>query len=197
MRLRRRRRCGGWRGRGAAGEVGGVPLVEGGAPVVNVFDFGEGFAGEQVLGVEGGILDAELSHVDTGAVGTVELFGEAEVLKHGVALLEERRGRGERLAGGEGAALREDPGIADGAAGDGDAIDAGSADHVEAVLRCKQVAAAEDGFGGSEVAFHFGQKVPATVADVALDDGTAMDGDGGDAEGERAFDNLKEVITAF
>ena len=101
----------------AAGEVGGVPLIESGAPFVNILDLGEGFADEQVLRVEGGVLDAELSHMNAGAVVTIELFGEAEVLEHRVALLEERGRRGEGLAGGEGAALREDPGIADRAAG--------------------------------------------------------------------------------
>jgi len=180
-----------------AGEIGGVPLVESGAPFIDVFDLGEGFADEQMLGMEGGVFDAELSHVDAGTAGSVELFGKAEVLEHDVALLEERGRRWKGLASGQSPALREDPGVADRAAGDGDAIDAGLVDHVEAVLRGKQVAAAEDRPSRPQVALHFGQEFPAAIADVSLDDGAAVYGDGGDTEGEGTFDDFNEVVTTF
>ena len=148
-------------------------------------------------GWQGGVLDAELAHVRAGPVVAVKLLGQAKVLEHHVALLEERRRRRQRLAGGQGPALREDPRIADRAAGDGDAIDARLADHVQAVLRREQVAAAEDRPLWADVPLHFGQKLPAAGADVALHDGAAVDGDRGDARGKRAVQNREELVAAF
>ncbi len=56
----------------AAGEVLRVVVGDDGLPVFERFCFGEGFADEEMLGVEGGVLDAELAHEGTGAVGAVE-----------------------------------------------------------------------------------------------------------------------------
>ncbi len=113
-----------------------------------------------------------------------------------VALLEEGGGRREVFAFGESAALIENPGIADRAAGDGDAIDAGLTHHFQAVVRRKEVAAAEDGFVWSGVLLDFGEELPAAGAVVALDDGAAVDGDGGDAGGEGTVEDGEEVVAA-
>ena len=73
----------------AAGEVLGVVVGDDGLPVFEGFGFGEGFADDEMLGVEGGVFNAEFSHEGAGAVGAVERFGETIVFEDDIALLEE------------------------------------------------------------------------------------------------------------
>ncbi len=91
--------------------------------------------------------------------GAVDLFGQAVVLADHVALLEQSSAAAAAAGRGQRAGLREDPRVADRAAGHGDAIDAGLADHVEAGLRREQVAAAEHG-ALAGVPLHFAQETP-------------------------------------
>ena len=73
----------------AAGEVLGVPLVEGGFPVIEAADFREGFTQGDVLRMEGGVLDAELPHFGAGSLFAVEFHRQAEVFQDDFPLLME------------------------------------------------------------------------------------------------------------
>ncbi len=64
-------------------------------------------------------------------------------------------GRGQWFAGEEGGEFGEDPGVADGAAGDPDGVDAGGAVHAEGVVGGEDVAGAE-GRGGRELGMGIG-----------------------------------------
>src|SRR6185436_6797983 len=180
----------------AAGEVFGVPLGEDGFPVFEAADLRVGFAEGKMLWVEGGVFDAELSHFGTCPLLAIEFHRQAEMFQDDFSLLVERwRGR-QRLARGERAGLLENPRVADGSASDCHAVDSSLPYHVEAGLSREQVSAAEDR-AAADVLFHFRQKAPAAGADVPLFDGTAMNGDGGNAGGERPVENLEKPVAAL
>ena len=89
---------------------------------------------------------------------------------------------GERVAAEEGGEFVEDPGIADGAAGDPDDVDAGGLVHAEGIFGGEDVAGAEEGHAGGGAFFEVGKKVPVGEASVFLFDSAAVDGDGGELE---------------
>ena len=90
------------------------------------------------------ILDAEFAHLAAAGFRAVDFFGQAVVFFDHAPLLEQAGGVGQRQAVGQARTWLENPRIADRAAGDGDAVDAGLAEHVEAGLRREQIAAAQD-----------------------------------------------------
>ncbi len=148
-----------------------------------------------VIRMAGGVLDAELPHHDRRTFFAVGLLAQAVMLTNHVGLLAERRRRRQRFAAPQCRNLVEDPRIADRSAGDRDAIDAGLVDHVDAVRGGEQITAAEDQPLRADVAFDFGEKLPATRTDVALFDGAAVDGDRRDAAGERAIEDAEKMVS--
>src|SRR4029453_5279830 len=108
-------------------------MAKDGSPVVERLHLGERLADEDVLRMRSGVLDAEFSHVRAGSAATVKLLGQPEMFKQDFALLEEAGSRRQRPPLGQRAGLRENPRVADRSTGDRDAIDAGLANHFQAV----------------------------------------------------------------
>src|SRR5262249_44582780 len=94
------------------------------------------------VGMQPGILDAELAHLAAASFGARNLASQTVVLGDHATLLVQCRRFGERHAGSQRANLLKDPWIADSATRYAETIDAGCAKHVDAGLRREQVAAA-------------------------------------------------------
>jgi hypothetical protein len=163
-------------------------------PVVLVFD-GDEFAPDGgAVGVEFGVFDAHFSHVAGGGFFAVDLDGEGEVFEEGFALFVDGGWGREGFAAEEGGEFVEDPGVADGAAGDPDAVEVGGLVHAEGVLGGEDVAGAEEGDVVGGAGFEGGEEVPVGGAGVFLFDGSAVDGDGGEAEGDGFVEDFIEPV---
>lgn len=180
-----------------AGLILGVPPIEDGIPLVEVFHADELLANLQSARVRGGVFDPELAHRDPGSLRSIELFGEPKVFEHDLALLVDARWSGQGLAIEDRLGLAEDPWIADASSGDGHAIDAGFEHHAQAVLGAEQIAASEDDFFLADMLFDFFEERPAARSDVALFDGSSVDGDPSDAIGKCTIEDLVKVVTAL
>lgn len=103
---------------------------------------------------------------------------------------------GEGVAGLEGKAIAEYPGVAQGASCEGDSVNPSAADHVEAVLGGEQIAASDD-WCIVGVAFYAGEEVPITRACVSLFDTATVDNESGDAVFQSAIDDGEDGVFAF
>lgn len=161
-------------------------------------DGGGGFAGHEgeeglfAVGVAFAVSGHEFAKVGDGfafGVGGADLV---EMFEHDAALFGQRRGRRGLAALVQGADLPEYPGVADGAAGDDDAVDAGVAETADGGFGAEDVAGTEDGEVG-EAFFDFGDAGPVGLAAIFLDDGAAVDGEHVDAVVGGVFADRPEV----
>ena len=113
-----------------------------------IFDGDEFFPDFGAVGVEFGVFDAEFAHLAGGEVFAVDLDGEEEVFEEGCALGVDGGWIGEGLAGEEGGEFAKDPGVADGASCDPDAVEVALLVHAEGVIGGEDVAGAEEGGDG-------------------------------------------------
>lgn len=139
--------------------------------------------------------DAELSHHAARGVFAVDGYGEAEMFFEDLSLLRHGRRSG-RMARHHLAGLAEDPWVADAAAGDGDAGDAGVPDHAEDVGDFPDVAGSEDGAIG-ETSDEIGEHRPARGSHVFLFDGSRVNGRPGVSEFVRSIKETVEMAFRF
>ena len=173
-----------------------VPRVQHGQPLLGAHRRDERRPHLACLRVQLRVLDAEPPHHARRKPRAVAGDRKLVVLANDLALLNDGRRSGQRLAGQEGPGVAEDPRIADAAAGYGHAVHAGLQEHALNVINAEDVAAAEDGFVAG-AALGGGQEIPVAAARVALPHRAGMDGDRVDAELERRVENPQEVLPAL
>lgn len=179
-----------------AREIIGIPGSEYSLPVFAAGHFREGGTHFVVIRMYRRILDAKLPHHGPAPLPFVKLFRQPVVFEDHFTLLEQARRLRERLASGERTGLGKDPRVADRSAGHGHSVDSRLSDHVETILRRKQIAAAKDDPVACEP-FDFPEKLPAARSDIALLDRSAVDRDGGDPDLERPFEDTKKVVATL
>src|SRR3954471_7787218 len=126
-----------------AGAIHCIPLQKNIAPGAGLANLAKVLPDFNMVRVEARVLNCELTHVWQPPLRTIELLGEAIVLKNDFALLMQCRRSGKWAPGSECTHLRENPRVSNCTASDGYAVNARVLNHVNACLCREQVAAAE------------------------------------------------------
>src|SRR3954453_15142560 len=127
-----------------AGAIHCIPLQKNIAPGAGLANLAKVLPDFNMVRVETRVLNCELTHVWQASLRTIELLGEAIVLKNDFALLMQCRRRRQWAPSGERTHLRENPWVSNRTASDRYALDGRVLHHVDACLCREQVAAAED-----------------------------------------------------
>ena len=146
-------------------------------------------------GIRVGILDAEFSHQQWCTLLIVSLFTQREVFFHHDCLFRQRWRQRHGTTLRKRLGLFEDPWITNGATGDGDAIDPGFADHLQAILGTEEITAAEYFDAIAYVLLDIRQERPATGTNVPLRDGTTVYCDASQSRRNRAIEYLEKLLT--
>src|SRR5437763_697841 len=119
------------------------------------------------------------------------------MFEHHITLFKQARWRRQRLTSGQCSSLRENPRVSNRPASNRYTIDSGAMNHFQAIMRREQIAAAEYRSLGADVPFDLRQKLPATRANITLQDGPAVNGDGSDARGKCPIEDGEELVPAL
>jgi hypothetical protein len=145
------------------------------------------------LGMATAVVDTEFAEIADGFAFIVDLEDHFKVAAHNGALFVQSWGRGYGLSGKEGTGFIEYPGIADGAAGDDDTIEAGLLKAAFDILGSEEITTAKNKSCG-ETLFYLFEDIPIGLSAIALADGTAMDDEGIDIVPDGLVADVPEVI---